>query len=431
MTPRLEIDRATARRFLVTRHLLAPPRSLPAEAGSVMRVVDRLGSLQFDPLDVTGRNHDLVLAARIDGYRRTWTDDLLYSSRDLYETYNKGLSIVPTADLPWYRVAWDRAAARHDEAAFDEHGLLAEELLARIRAEGPLASTDIEPRAAIEWYWRPTNQVRALLEALAEAGILGLARRDGNRRVYDLAERLFPADLLAERKPELEQRRHKLLSRYRAHGLLGRSGSSELWYGTEPAKDGDVAIGPTRRDLLGGLVEDGTLIPVAVQGVRGERFIVADERPMLDAAAAPGAAAGQGVALLAPLDPFVWDRDLLRSLFDFDYVWEVYVPAAKRRWGYYVLPILFGDRLVGRIEPRIDRRTGTLRILEMWWEYGFEPMTADGFAAAFADALVAHARFLDADRIVLPRTARHRAITVAVRARLGPGGRLSRNDLRG
>ena len=402
----------------------------------MLRVVERLGSLQFDPLEVTGRNHDLILSARIDGYRRTWTDDHLYLTRDLYETYNKGLSLVPTAELPWYRIAWDRAAARHDGegATFDEHGPLAEELLGRIRADGPLASTDVEPRAAIDWYWRPTNQVRAILEALGEAGILGLARRDGNRRVYDLAERLFPADLLAERRPEAEQRRHKLLSRYQAHGLLGRSGSGELWHGTEPARDGGASGGPTRREMLEGLVEDGTLIAVGVEGVRSDRFILADEQLVLAAAAGvagPAGAFGQGVAFLAPLDPFVWDRDLLRSLFDFDYVWEVYVPAAKRRWGYYVLPILFGDRLVGRIEPRIDRHTGTLRVLDMWWEAGFEPSSAEGFAGAFTDALEAHARFLDGDRIVLPRTARNRGINAAVRARLGPGGRLAPSGVRG
>jgi len=390
--------------------------------------MDRLGSLQFDPLEVTGRNHDLVLASRIDGYRRAWTDDHLYVSRHLYETYNKGLSIVPTADLPWYRITWDRARARHDGETFGEHGPLVEELLGRIRDDGPLASTDFEPRAAIDWYWRPTNQVRAILEALAETGTLGLARRDGNRRVYDLVERLFPPDILAQRRPEADQRRHKLLSRYRAHGLLGASGSSELWYGTEPARDAGGASGLTRRDLLAGMVDDGTLVPVAVEGIRGDRFVVAAEIPILAAAATAGGEDGlstvAGVAFLAPLDPFVWDRDLLRSLFDFDYVWEVYVPAAKRRWGYYVLPILFGDRLVGRIEPRVDRRTRTLRVLDIWWEAGFEPSAAVGFPAAFGDALVAHARFLDADRIILPRTARHRELTAAIRARLAPGGRL-------
>jgi len=425
VTPRIELDRATARRFLAARHLLAPPRALPAEPASVMTVMDRLGSLQFDPLDIAGRNHDLVLAARIGGYRRAWTDDLLYGSRTLYETYNKGLSIVPTVELPWYRVTWTENHGTHAGATFDEHAPLVEELLERIRRDGPLAASDVEPRAAIEWYWRPTNQVRAILEALAEAGILGLARRDGNRRVYDLVERLFPAALFAEERPVHEQYRHKLLSRYRAHGLLGRSGSAELWSGISVTRLARRPDRPLRGDLLAELVEAGTLVPVAVEGVRGERFMLAEEAPIL--ASVDGAAASAswaGAAFLAPLDPLVWDRDFLRALYAFDYVWEVYVPAAKRRWGYYVLPILFGDRLVGRIEPRIDRRAGVLRVLGLWWEPGFEPLAEPGFVEAFATALEAHATFAGVARIVLPRSTRRLAVIPAVRARLGPGGRV-------
>ena len=427
VNPRIELDRATARRFLAARHLLAPPRSLPAEPASVMTVVDRLGSLQFDPLDVTGRNHDLVLAARIDGYRRAWTDDLLYGSRTVYETYNKGLSIVPTAELPWYRITWSENHGDHAGMTFDEHAPLVEELLDRIRRDGPLAATDVEPRAAIEWYWRPTNQVRAILEALAEAGVLGLARRDGNRRVYDLAERLFPAALLADERPIREQYRHKLLSRYRAHGLLGRSGSAELWSGITATRLPRRPDRPMRGDLLAELVEAGTLVPVAVEGVRGERFMLAEELPILaSVAGGDGAAAssGAGAAFLAPLDPLVWDREFLRALYDFDYVWEVYVPAAKRRWGYYVLPILYGDRLVGRIEPRIDRRAGVLRVSGLWWEAGFDPLARPGFVDAFTTALEAHATFVDATRIALPRSTRRLAVVSAVRARLGPGGRV-------
>ena len=428
MTSHLELDRATARRFLTARHLLAPPRGLPPEPASVLRVVDRLGSLQFDPLEVTGRNHDLVLAARIDGYRRSWTDAHLYESRVLYETYNKGLSLVPAAELPWYRITWDQNRDEHDGGTFDTHARLVEELLDRIRRDGPLSSTDLEPRAAIEWYWRPTNPVRAILEALAEAGVLGLARREGNRRVYDLIERLLPAGLLADRPPERDQRRHKLLSRYRAHGLLGRSGSAELWLGTAPGvrKVGGSGTA-TRGELLAGLVEDGALVPVTIEGVRGDRFMLAEEMDILEAVDVedPSAAAGSvGVAFLAPLDPFVWDRDFLRSLYDFDYVWEVYVPAAKRRWGYYVLPVLFGDRLVGRIEPRFDRGHGALRVLDMWWETGFDPAATPGFPAALTEALEAHARFADLRRVVLPRGARHRALAGSIRALLGSGGRI-------
>ena len=399
-----------------------------------MLAAERLGSFQFDPLEVAGRNHDLVLHARVAGYTRAVGDAVLYGTRQLYETYNKGLSLVPTAELPYFRVTWDRNQVAHGDSTFDEHAPLVEELLERIRASGPLSSTDVEPRAAIEWYWRPTNQVRAILEALAEAGVLALARREGNRRVYDLAERLFPAELLAERHSEEDQIRHKLLSRYRAHGMLGRSGSAELWLGAGiPRTDGTKDAGRARRQLTDGMVEDGRLVPIAVDGLKGERFVLGSEVPLLEAAAVEvGEASGEpgprpapdglsGVTFLAPLDPFVWDRDFIRRLYGFDYVWEVYVPERKRRWGYYVLPILFGDRLVGRIEPRIDRKAGVVRVLDLWWEEGFDPLGAPGFVDGLADALLAHRRFAGMGRVVLPRTARHRDLARELRPRLDGG----------
>ena len=174
-----QISKAAARRFLVMRHLLAPPRSLPAEPESVLRVIDRLGSLQFDPLEIAGRNHDLVLLARIAGYRREWTDHWLYEDRRLYETYNKGLSIVPVAELPWYRLTWTRNHARLHGAgeAFDVHAADLEKLLTRMREDGPLRPRDVGKSEAIGWYWRPTSKHRALLEGAAQAGLIGIARR--------------------------------------------------------------------------------------------------------------------------------------------------------------------------------------------------------------------------------------------------------------
>jgi uncharacterized protein YcaQ len=428
MSEPLRIDRRTARRFLVRRHLLGPPRALPPEAESVMRVVSALGSLQFDPLEVAGRNHDLILLARIDGYRREWTEALLYGERRLFEAYNKQLSILPTTELPWYRITWDREHRRHHAETFPEHAEVVAELLERIREHGPMSSIDIDAHEAIDWYWRPTNRVRALLEALAEAGVLGIARRSGNRRYYDLVERLYPAELLAVRPSEGEQLRHKLLSRYRGHGLLGTGGQAELWYGLRSHEvpsgaDGPPGAAETRRRLREALEEEGALIPVEVEGVRGLRYVVAQDASLLRATMAEGGAGCDGaddglgsVAFLAPLDPLVWDRDLLRSLFDFDYVWEVYVPPTRRRWGYYVLPILFGDRLVGRIEPRIDRKARSLRILGLWWEAGFDPLDEPGFVDAFVEALEAHRRFAGARTLALPRGSRHRDFARAVRS---------------
>jgi uncharacterized protein YcaQ len=279
-----------------------------------------------------------------------------------------------------------------------------------------MASTDIEPRAAIDWWWRPTNPVRAILEGLATAGILAISRRDGNKRVYDLTERLFPADLLACRVPEREQLRHKLLSRFRGNGLLGETGDYSLWAGLGKATD--------RPALRGELVDAGLLVPVDVEGFRRPRFVVAEEVPLLDAAEA-AITAGEGitepgVSFLAALDPLAWDRDLLRRLFEFDYIWEVYVPGPKRRHGYYTLPILYGDRMVGRLDPKVDRKAGVLALLGLWWEDGFDPLSEanPGFVGAFAHALRAHMAFVDAGKVALPRVARQREFVAAVRARL-------------
>jgi uncharacterized protein YcaQ len=401
----MPVSAAAARRFLVRRHQLAPPRTLPAGLDGVRSVFDRLGSIQFDPLAVAGRNHDLVLHARVRDYDPAWTHELLYARRELFETYNKMLSLLPTSELPWFRQAWDRFLAEHQGGAFARYPETVEHVLEELRARGPLASLDFERRAAVEWYWGPTNEVRAVLEALSEAGMIGIARRDGNRRSFDLIERLFPPELLAHRPDERDQRRHRLLSRYRGHGLLGEGGQAELWYATAKPRlaPGDPPGTLTRRELREELVAAGELVPVAVEGVRGQRFVLRDELDLLQTAEAEvGAGTGlaePGVAFLAPLDSLAWDRQLLRSLFGFDYVWEVYVPQPKRRWGYYVLPLLFGDRLVGRIEPRIDRAAGSVRILGAWWEPGFRPREADGFVPALRSALAAYLRFGRASRL--------------------------------
>ena len=199
-------------------------------------------------------------------------------------------------------------------------------------------------------------------------------------------------------------------------------GSSEIFLGTTASAR---EPGATRRsELLDELVESHCLVPIAVDGVRGDRFVVAEELRLLEQAASelaanmPPGGVPPGVAFLAPLDPFVWDRQLLRPLFGFDYIWEVYVPEKKRRWGYYVLPVLYGDKLVGRIEPRFDRRTGTLRILGVWWEDGFDPLADDEFVGAFAGAVDAHGRFGGVARVAFPRAVRHRPLVAALRARL-------------
>ena len=341
---------------------------------------------------------------------------------------------MPTAELPWYRITWDLNRDEHDAAAFDEHAPLVEELLDRIRpgeARSPrpmssrgrdrvvLAADQPGPgdprrrwrrRGSLGW---PGARGTAVSTTSWNGSSAPNSSRSGCRRETSAVTSSCRATARTASSV--------------ARGVPS-SGSGRRPGCARPDRP-DL---PTRGELLEELVEAGTLTPVTVEGVRGDRFVLAEEIDLLEAAADGSDGpdghddreTGAGVALLAPLDPFVWDRDLLRSLYGFDYVWEVYVPAAKRRWGYYVLPILFGDRIVGRIEPRIDRRAGVVRVLDAWWEDWFDPVTAPGFVDALSDALAAHARFAEVGRIVLPRTARHRALARAIRDRLGSSGRI-------
>jgi uncharacterized protein YcaQ len=283
-----------------------------------------------------------------------------------------------------------------------ENREVAERVLERIRADGPLSTLDFERErgSTVDWFGAPSNVVRAVLEAYAVTGVLGLARRDDNHRYYDVIERLLPQDLLEREVPLKEQMRHQMLSRYRAHGLLGiDGGGSGIFGGLGPAKPDPRWPGYAGRTALREeLVEDGELVPVTVEGVRGKRFVLRDEVESLASQPEPP----PSVAFLPPFDPVIWDRPLLGSLFGFDYVWELFFPESKRRFGWYSLPMLFRDRFVGRIEPRIDRDTGSVQILGLWWEKGFEPRRAEGFVDAMRDALTAYLAFAQASRIDWP-----------------------------
>ena len=390
----VKVSAEAARRFLVAHHLLAPARSLEGGPDAVLEVFRRFGSIQFDPLAVAGRSHDLVLHARVAGYEPAWCDEL-YERRELFEAYNKGLSLIPMGELPWFRQHQWANAPR----VLEENAQAAERVLERIRADGPLSALDFERErgTTVDWFGLQTNVVRAVLEAYSVTGVLGLARREGNRRYYDDVERLVPRDLLARKVSLREQLRYRLLSRYRAHGLLGVGGGGDIFGGLGAAKPD-----PTRRPQHPGrtvlreeLVEGGELAPVDVEGVRGKRFVLREDVELLATPPAPPAS----VAFLPPFDALIWDRGLLGSLFEFDYVWELFFPPAKRRFGWYVLPILFCDRFVGRIEPRIDRAERRVEVLGLWWEAGFAPRRADGFVDAMRAALRAYLRFAGADRL--------------------------------
>ncbi len=395
--PEIKVAKGEARRFLVARQLLAPARSLAGGPDAVPEGLRRLGSVQLGPVEVAGRSHDLVLHARVADYDPAWCDEL-YDRREIFEAYNKGLSLVLASEFAWFRV---RRSYRWQQV-LDDNAEVAKRVLERIGADGALSSLDFERESGPtkDWFGAPMNAVRAVLEAYAKTGELGTARRDGNHRYYDLPERLLPAEVLAHDLTLHEQLRHKLLSRYRAHGLVGASGHGEgIFSDLGPANPHpSLPVFPGRNALREELVELGELVPIEVEGVSGKRYVVHDDIELLQAPPEPP----PSVAFLSPYDPLVWDRKLLGSLFDFDYVWELYVPPDKRRWGWYVLPIVFRDRFVGRIEPRTDAAEGVVQVLGAWWEDGFEPRREEGFVDAMREALGAYLRFANVNRLDWP-----------------------------
>src|SRR5918992_1934052 len=276
--PPLAISADHAKRFLVTRHLLAPPRSLPEKPESVLAVVERMGLLQFDPLEVPGaRNHDLVLHARMQGYRREWCERWLYGpDRRLIEIYNKSLNLVPMHELPHYRIGWQRNSAEIDNGILTEQADVAKAILKRLKTDAPLSTAAFSEHGhAVDWWWAPTRASRAVMEALFVTGRIGISRRDGNRRYYDLIERLVSPELLKLKESEEEAMTHRLRSRFRATGMTSPSGGtqSEIMYSAGSTAD--------RLRRTARLVEDGELLPVTVEGLKGARYILASEEPVL------------------------------------------------------------------------------------------------------------------------------------------------------
>ena len=226
-------------------------------------------------------------------------------------------------------------------------------------------------------------------------GELGVHHRIGSRRAFDLIDRLIPAEVLARSDPHPDDQAYQnwhVLRRVRTVGLVN-PGGAEFWLGIPGLKSRE------RRAAQARLVERGDLIAVRIEGVPGRAFLLASaDLPTLEAVRS-GLHGRRQAALIAPLDNLVWDRQLLRWLFDFHYTWEVYTPQAKRRYGYYVLPVLYGDRFVARVDPSFDRKSRVLTLNNWWWEQGIQ--VSRPMQAALQTCLRDFLRYLQAEGLRL------------------------------
>jgi hypothetical protein len=360
-----EISVEQARRLLMHgQGLLLDParRAAPAE---VRRTTERMGFVQVDTINVVERAHHHILASRLDGYRPAMLRKLLERDRTLFEHWTHDASIIPTK---WFN-AWKHRFARYREKGHSPNGWWARRIggdaeaiirhvRERIESEGPLMSRDFQHDGPSEawWGWKPQ---KAALEYLWRTGELMIARRENFHKVYDLTERVLTEQAAAPAMKEAE------VIDWACGAALDRLGvatPAELaaFFRHVTLKESAAWCDEARRC--------GEIVDVLVHAADGSAPRRAVARPDWRRRAARTPTPPDRMRLLSPFDPVLRDRRRALRLFSFDYRFEAFVPEAKRRFGYYVLPILEGDRFVGRLDPKLHRDFGELRVRRLWWE---------------------------------------------------------------
>ena len=366
----LTVSQKQAGQFILLKQGLLGEYRFSGKDGAY-RYVRQAGCIQFDPVDVCGRNAELTLQSRVKGFTRQMLDDLLYRDRLLVDYSDKELSIWPSEDWPYF--APYRERSRELGRSFPGIPELGEEALRYIRAHGPVSSDSLPIEGKIFWHssmhwsghWHSESPAaRSVLEQLYTDGVLLIHHKSGARKYYDLAEKYLPADLLSAPDPCPDESAYlawRVRRRIGAVGLLWNR-RSDAWLG--------IRMTPEQREqAFARLEKDGAVLPLQVENLRFPLYLLKEDLPLLESVS-EGQEYKARLEFLAPLDPMLWDRQLIEALFGFRYSWEIYTPVSKRKYGYYVLPVLYGDRLIGRIEPKADRKSKTLTVLNFWPEPG-------------------------------------------------------------
>lgn len=357
------IDNLTARRLFLHRHALAESPAGPAAGAALSSLIGRIGFVQVDSINTVERAHHMILWSRRPAYRPEALKRLLERDRALWEHWTHDASVLPVGVYGhWkHRFAQDRGRLVERWTGWQRDGFHEkfDEVLKRVADGGPVSSAEVgegEARGSGGWWdWHPS---KAALEYLWRVGELAVCRRDGFRKVYDLAERVIPA-VARGAEPSAEETVDWACSS--ALDRLGFATSGELaayW----------ALVGPeAAKAWVRAALAAGRLAEAEVEGWRGtRRRVVAWPATLAEVPPEPPSR----LRVLSPFDPALRDRARAEHLFGFFYRIEVFVPEAKRQFGYYVFPLLEGDRLVGRLDAKAHREAGILRVRALWPESG-------------------------------------------------------------
>ena len=352
----------------------------------MLDLVRDLGCLQLDPLNVVARTQHLVLRSRLGNHDPALLDSLLWGRRELFEFWAHAASIVPTSDYPLHEATLMRGYPKGHQKLRDwvqANDTLRRQVLTQLRKQGPLRARDFSGRAAVPWSstgWTEGMEVTRMLDYLWTRGSIAVVGREGQSRVWDLSERWLPEQRSA--RPRLPVRTAVSLAAERSLRGLGVGTQRQI------AEHFVRNRYPGLEAALRALVRDGRVLEARIIGndnepSPGRWYVHADDLPLVEAL--KDGAWEPRTTLLSPFDNLIADRARTEQLFGFRFRIEIYVPKAKREYGYYVLPILHGDGLIGRVDPAYDRKAGRLVVNAVHAEPGQGPETGPAVSTALEE----------------------------------------------
>ncbi len=401
MNPYPTISKRTARRYILGKQGLWPGRRWKGKEGTAL-ALHSIEAVQVDPIQVLARSHDLVLHSRVLDYDPRDLDCLLYEERQFFD-WGGGLFIFPMEELPFWRVVMRRKGKEARWARFAaENPALLKEVLAQIERRGPLGNRDFVGGKRVNSYRARKDSGLALYYLWLTGELMTHSRRNFER-LYDLREKVAPIEGNIEASVEDAESffARKVLAFLGLSSVRGWSG----WFSGLIERK----VSPEEaRQRLERMLASGEAAQERVEGWKEPAYLAGPDLPLLEVLEAGKIPASwqpletmtqDEVSFLAPLD-IVSARGRAKVLFNFEYVWEVYKPAEKRRWGYYTLRVLYGDSLVARIDPKLDRRTKTL-VVNGFWRENEQTEENPAFAIALESGLNRLARLVKADSIAI------------------------------
>ena len=363
------ITKEQARRFILLKQGLIGPYRYIGKQGAY-DFIREAGCIQYDPVDVCGKNAELTLQSRVKGFTKKNLQDLLYKDRLLVDYPDKELSIWLSEDWPYFSSYRERSLQMGK--TFDGLAELETEAISYIKDNGPVCSDSLPIEGEIFWHssmhwsghWdRKSPAARSVLEQLYTDGKLLIHHKNGSRKYYDLAEKYLPAEILEADNPFEDE------SKFMSWRVLRRIGAvGLLWDKTSTAFVGMYLKADERKKILAELEQEGKIRSVYIEGIKPPFYYRSEYDDLMQSVLEETADLKPRMSFIAPLDPLMWDKSLVQAIFDFKYSWEIYTPAVKRKYGYYTLPIIFGDRFIGRIEAVPDKKDKVLQVKGLWWE---------------------------------------------------------------